>query len=117
MKKLYQIRIMKGKRTDSLVERLDKYGPEIAEDTWECNLNDDQVEQIRRIYVRIIIATISVLIGIFALLMGFTTFWLSNEKVGMVELVLLFLIPSLLLLGPIQTFVSPAATSHSLSST
>jgi hypothetical protein len=52
MKKLYQITILKGKRTDSLVERLDKYGPEIAENTWECNLTEEQVEQIRRIYVR-----------------------------------------------------------------
>ena len=52
MKKLYQITILKGKRTDSLVERLDKYGPELAENTWECNLTEEQVEQIRRIYAR-----------------------------------------------------------------
>ena len=45
----------------------------------------------------IIIATISVLPGIFALLLGFTTFWLSTEEAGIAELVLLFLIPSLLL--------------------
>jgi hypothetical protein len=52
MKKLYQITLLKGKRTASLVERLDKYGPESAEDTWECTLNDDQIEQLRRSYVR-----------------------------------------------------------------
>ena len=45
----------------------------------------------------IIIATISVLLGIFALLLGFTTFGLSTEEAGIAELVLLFLIPSLLL--------------------
>ena len=82
-------------------------GVRVGQAVWWFSVGD-QVKLI------IIIATISVLIGIFALLIGFTIFGLSNEAVGIAELVLLFLIPSLLLLWSRRRKKdSPANKEHS----